>query len=583
MVSVQPLTRRRKTRFVLMPHIHGWAHRVRCDLIASELLASNRSASVILTLRRDDPTPATAWTALPTTRSRFGRTWSILRASVLIRDGISTVDFRVHLLKRLGGKLVLILQPTGFPHDPRVRDALEAADLILVPYPEKLLRLEPPLLEFAAKVRVIPPILNMGHIPRTPPSDRLVIYCSVARPEAKLREVLGEAESILSTGLGRRVEIRGGLGRFQSDEEHAEGLSQAHVVITQGATAAFEALHLGIPVIVIPRADSPEQIMVSESLAREGLAKSFALNGLSPEALAEAVRQEILQEPRPQTVFVKDTGLREATNLVSKIGGLPGVPKGKPWLSIVATNYDCAHALDAHLTSLYRQFLESEFEYVVVDNMSDDGSPSILERWASNHRNFSYISTPCSRGGGREIAAGHSQGRFLLVVDTDTAYFPALRTFVLRAVAEWPRHAVQAIHAGVLPTFLWRAVGGWRDFNIAEDFDLWMRLQRLGRIRWYPVRMGENLKESYATDAHDYLSSRYDRIEKLMRLFRTHYDFLRLSQYEKKLDLHEIWKQGSVDFGLGTVETAWFGESGRGTLKDRAIAFGRAAIHILAS
>lgn len=231
-------------------------------------------------------------------------------------------------------------------------------------------------------------------------------------------------------------------------------------------------------------------------------------------------------------------------------------------LSIISTNYNCAHALGSHLESIYTLFDEEDFEYVLVDNYSEDQSIEILHRWAQAHRNFRFLQKRCTMGMGREVAARNSSGSKLLVLDTDTVYFPVLRPFVDRATREWPNHAVQAIYAGVFPRALWDLVGGRRNFNSGEDLDMWMRLWTLGHMKWYPTRMGENLKEPWARDTYDHLSSRYTKLTRIGRLVRREFDLLRLAGYEK-LDLADIWKRDSIDLGLGPLETVWFGERRR--------------------
>jgi glycosyltransferase involved in cell wall biosynthesis len=253
-----------------------------------------------------------------------------------------------------------------------------------------------------------------------------------------------------------------------------------------------------------------------------------------------------------------------------------------PSLSIVSTNYNCGHALADHLESIYRLFREDEFEYLLVDNMSKDASPTIVARWASYHRNFRWMRKKCTRGRGRELAARHAVGTFLLVVDTDTVYAPILRDFVDRAMSNYPGYAVQAIYAGIFPTVLWRAVGGSGNFNQGEDLEMWMRLLSTGRIRWYPAAMGENIKEPWASDRDDYRSARYPHSEKFRRLCRTEFDSLRLARYER-MDLESLRRSNSIDLGLAPTVGSWIGDKRDKTILTRARAFAISAYRILKS
>lgn len=253
----------------------------------------------------------------------------------------------------------------------------------------------------------------------------------------------------------------------------------------------------------------------------------------------------------------------------------------QPRVSICTTNYNCGHALRRHLASVYALFDPDSFEYVCVDNFSRDASPSILDEWKSEYPNFRWVQRRCSMGAGREIAAVLSSAPHILIVDTDTIYFSILRDFVERVLEEYPEHAVQAIYAGVFPRDLWRAVGGRHDLNVGEDFDMWMRIWRHGRMRWYPVPMGQNLKDSSATDGSDYLSGRYSKGERLLRFVRGKVDRMKLVQY-RDLDLDAIWRTNSVDLGLGPRRDTWFSRKASGGAVRRVNSSGRSVWEILA-
>lgn len=245
-----------------------------------------------------------------------------------------------------------------------------------------------------------------------------------------------------------------------------------------------------------------------------------------------------------------------------------------------ATNYNCGHALGDHLRSISAQFCDIPFEHVVVDNYSSDESAATLSEWARSHPNFRWFQRRCTRGRGRELAVRASSAPWILIVDTDTVYFPILRRFVERSIS-WHRDlAVQAVYAGVYPRSIWRKVGGCSNLNVGEDFDMWMRLWRIGRIRWYPVRMGENRKEDFASDRHDFLSSRYTRVVRLRRVVRTGFDRLQLVHYER-LDLGSILRENTIDLDLGPMGSSWFGEYGRSSLGHKFRTFARMGLMAL--
>jgi glycosyltransferase involved in cell wall biosynthesis len=232
-------------------------------------------------------------------------------------------------------------------------------------------------------------------------------------------------------------------------------------------------------------------------------------------------------------------------------------PMSTPKLSICTTNYNCAHAIRQHLDSVYSQLDEDFFEYIVVDNLSKDDSVKILREYEKTHGNMKILSQKCTMGKGRQIAFESSVGEFVMVIDTDTVYSPIFKSFVDIYFKQYSEFALQAILCGVFPRDIWIQIGGRRDVNIYEDVDMWVRIWKLGKMRWYPVFMGENLKDPGTQAGHDYMSKRYNRMEKLRRFLRREYDLLRLREV-LGTDLERMYKANVVDLGLGEPVETWF-------------------------
>jgi glycosyltransferase involved in cell wall biosynthesis len=233
----------------------------------------------------------------------------------------------------------------------------------------------------------------------------------------------------------------------------------------------------------------------------------------------------------------------------------------KPKLSICTTNYNCAHALEQHFDSIYSQLDESEFEYIVVDSKSKDASKDILKKFSDSHENITVLHKKCIRGIGRQIAFEESKGEYIIQVDTDTRYLPIWRPFLDLSLEKYPKMAIQAIFSGIYPRDVLEQVGGWKDYQYAEDFELWMRIWKIGKMKWYPLRVGINIKDREGYE--DIYSQRFSKSEALIRLLRHEYDWIRLHHY-RKMDVITILKENSVDFGFGNLEDNWFG--GRGSL-----------------
>jgi hypothetical protein len=167
------------------------------------------------------------------------------------------------------------------------------------------------------------------------------------------------------------------------------------------------------------------------------------------------------------------------------------------------------------------------------------------------------ISKRCSMGLGRQIAFEHSNGEYIMVIDTDTIYYPILKDFVNIYMASYSDLAVQAILCGIFPRHIWEEIGGRRDLNIYEDVDMWIRIWKRGEMRWYPVFMGENIKDPGVQAGKDYLSGRYKKFEKVRRFIRREYDLIRTREVGRT-DLDTMYRENRIDLELGEIENTWF-------------------------
>ncbi len=225
-------------------------------------------------------------------------------------------------------------------------------------------------------------------------------------------------------------------------------------------------------------------------------------------------------------------------------------------ISVCATNYNCAHALVPHLESVYRNLDGLDFEYIVVDNRSEDGSRRILEDWRSHHSNMRTRYQRCTMGEGRQIAFGLSAGYRILVLDTDVVYADLLRRFVDCCIDHCPDLSVQAIWGAMFVRDQWDRVGGRRSLNTNEDADMWLRVHRLGTMRWYPVRLGDNLKEVAAWGRADHLSARYSPNVRILRLLRREWDLWKTREVERT-DLGALIEANTIDLGIAPALHGW--------------------------
>ena len=243
-------------------------------------------------------------------------------------------------------------------------------------------------------------------------------------------------------------------------------------------------------------------------------------------------------------------------------------------LSICTTNYNCARSLQQHLDSVFRELDGLDFEYVLVDNNSTDGSWTTLQDWSHRFSNLRVEQFRCTMGEGRQLAFGRSQGEYIMVVDTDVVYSSLLRRFTDAYLESLWQFSVQAIFCGIFPRQQWAAIGGRRSLNTNEDVDMWMRLWSLGFIRWYPLALGQHLKEPWAEGSADFRSDRYPNREKLFRLLRREWDLMKTRNWAR-LDLSKIIAENTIDVGIGAPPGRWPVSRVRRSRAERAVELAR--------
>ena len=170
-----------------------------------------------------------------------------------------------------------------------------------------------------------------------------------------------------------------------------------------------------------------------------------------------------------------------------------GRAKVEPKYSICITHFNNAPTVKQSLESILNQ-IDDNFEVIVVDNVSTDGSYEILKEFASLGK-IKLIRAKCSRGKGREIAFENSRGKYVIAnMDLDDIFKPRLRELLVgyHAVAKekllWVSSRMKGGFWGgesftIAPRNLIKELGGWRDLQIFEDLELCSRAARHGKYR----------------------------------------------------------------------------------------------------
>jgi glycosyltransferase involved in cell wall biosynthesis len=164
-----------------------------------------------------------------------------------------------------------------------------------------------------------------------------------------------------------------------------------------------------------------------------------------------------------------------------------------PTYSIAVCNYNMAETLERSLRSMVDQVDPQEFEVVVVDGGSTDGSDEILRSLDDEYPNLRAVlnrSEECNHlGGDRNISFEESQGEYILEsLDTDDRYF--------NGVIEDFVSIYHQLESGVGGQFFLSGTGinmaprdlllevPYYDLGGAEDRDFWRRLFAQDALVW---------------------------------------------------------------------------------------------------
>ena len=93
-------------------------------------------------------------------------------------------------------------------------------------------------------------------------------------------------------------------------------------------------------------------------------------------------------------------------------------------LSVIIVNFNTREVTLACLQSLYEHTEGINFEVIVVDNGSADGSAEPLSKLESKYKNFKLIrsSVNLGFGAGNNLGAKEARGEYLLFLNTDTLF-----------------------------------------------------------------------------------------------------------------------------------------------------------------
>ena len=157
-----------------------------------------------------------------------------------------------------------------------------------------------------------------------------------------------------------------------------------------------------------------------------------------------------------------------------------------PSVSVCMPVYNTERYVAEAVESILAQTF-GDFEFIIVDDGSTDGSRAILERYAERDDRIRLISRPNTGiGGARNEALRLAKGELIAVMDSDDVALPERFEVQLAYLREHPE--VVCLGSKVQCSMMMRreavlAVKGYDpELNSAEDLDLVLRLSERGKL-----------------------------------------------------------------------------------------------------
>ena len=174
----------------------------------------------------------------------------------------------------------------------------------------------------------------------------------------------------------------------------------------------------------------------------------------------------------------------------------------KTTYSICVTNRNNVKTLSDSLDSILSQ-IDKSFELIVVDAHSDDGSEKVLKEYQESEK-IKLISKKCSRGQGRQIALENSSGAYVIShIDTDDVYRRRLLDLIalyhikcegkVMVAISSPGDWTQNVTIG--PREFLMRIGGWRNLQWGDDWDLWSRAAMASNYSWTVFPMSDRHRD----------------------------------------------------------------------------------------
>ncbi|MDA4122802.1 MAG: glycosyltransferase [Thaumarchaeota archaeon] len=165
-----------------------------------------------------------------------------------------------------------------------------------------------------------------------------------------------------------------------------------------------------------------------------------------------------------------------------------------------------------------------DLEIIVTDNKSRDGSGEILRKLLKDGMIQQVIEQKCTRGKGRQLALEKARGDYVLChLDCDDTFSAVGINSLIQLYHEkydgmmmmTRRTEGGYSNITIAPRELILGLGGWRDINWNEDWDLWARAGASGKY--------VNIPYPYSDSPHTFVTVRQDRYDSIVKRMRARY------------------------------------------------------------
>lgn len=147
-----------------------------------------------------------------------------------------------------------------------------------------------------------------------------------------------------------------------------------------------------------------------------------------------------------------------------------------PLTSIYGTVYNNAKYVENCLNSLVDALpnFDDDYELVIVDNYSTDGTFKKLLKFSEKHKNVKLLRVKCTRGKGRDIALKNTSGDYVFYIDFDDVFEKEFGVIIEKLKKLCTRRTIWQYGFSTRDTSI-EVIGGWMNLNYGEDWEFFAR------------------------------------------------------------------------------------------------------------